>query len=133
MANVWSFITSVPPWVIVAAGWLASTVVTYWIGRKQSIDKIQLQKRHDLAEEMAVLLHQDYRDRVHLRQMYAANFSHLPTIPQATDAFDKFQTLYVPEKQLMGELPVGIGKLQQLNTSLNILHRQDHPLHRFVY
>jgi hypothetical protein len=113
MATFVNFLASIP-WLIVL-GWLGSNIITYLLGRQKGIDAIKLKKKQELAEQMAVLLHDDYQARLTLRRFYENNFKHL-TLHEAASAFDKHEVaMYMTQRQTMVDLLDGIGKLQQLN------------------
>jgi hypothetical protein len=49
---------------------LVSALFGYFLGRRAKIDEILLTKRHELAEQLYILLQEDFDDRLSLRKEY---------------------------------------------------------------
>jgi len=116
-AEVWHYMAllekslSTLGWVVAA---IVTSVIGYFIGRQQTVDKIQLETRHRLAGELVSLLRRDYHNRQFLRRAYADNFSHLKNVNEAVSAFEKYSTLYIPMRQAISQIPDDLSKLGDL-------------------
>jgi hypothetical protein len=123
-----NYLASVP-WLVIL-GWLGTNILAYLIGRQTRIDQIKLQTKQTLAEEMAVLLRDDYQKCVYLRQLYKNNFHRL-TLSEAAAAFDKHKSLYGTDWQMIVELHNSMGKLQSVNRhAWGVFFAESHKMHR---
>jgi len=94
---------------------LLSIFVGYLLGRRSKIDEIQLAKKHELAEQLSVLLQEDFDDRLNLRQEYHENFDHLKDLSEAMYYFDKHQNLYSGIRKRMERMPTRRDSLKVAN------------------
>lgn len=107
-------------WFGLGIGWMISTYVTYRIGRRAKHDDIQIEKRHNFSEQLSTLLQKDFHNRNSLADQYRSNFDHMENVSEAMYYFNKHEFLYQGMRDVMLELPVDIGKLQEINRSAAI-------------
>jgi len=92
----------------------------YLIGRKSKIDEVQIKKRYELAEQLAVLLQMDFENRLKLRKEYHVGFDHMRDFSQAMGAYDKHQNLYSNIRGRIKDVPTNHNKLKEINQKANI-------------
>lgn len=112
-------------WLGVGFGWLISTYITYFIGRKAKHDDIQIGKRYAFAEQLSAILQKDFHNRQLLADQYHSNFDHMTDLSEAMHYFHKHEALYQGMRDLMAEIPPAIGKLQETNRSAAIYLDED--------
>ena len=76
----------------------------YYFGRKSKIDDIRLPKVDAVAEELAVLLQEDWDNRESMFQIYRANFSHMNSRVEAARIFKERENLYAPMRDVLSRL-----------------------------
>jgi hypothetical protein len=69
-------------------------IASYFVGKKSKIDDVRINKMHNFAEELSVLMQEDYRDRKFAREQYDLSFAHVSGAQEAAGCFDQFDSLY---------------------------------------
>jgi hypothetical protein len=99
---------------------LVSAFFGYLLGRRSKIDEIQLAKRHELAEQLSMLLQGDFDDRLNLRKEYHENFDQMKDLSEAMYYFDKHPNLYSGIRERLGHIPVRRTSLKETNQKATI-------------
>jgi len=103
------------PILITATISIILAILGYIFGRKSKIDEIQIAKRHELAEQLSVLLQEDFDDRLSIRKGYHLNFDHLNDFSKAMYYFDKDEHDYLSIREYVNRIPSRITALKEIN------------------
>lgn len=97
-------LTEAFPQIVTGVFGLLAAVVGYFVGKQSKIDDVRIKKTHEFAEELSVLMQEDYRDRKFAREQYDRSFGHLDGPQEAAHYFGKHDNLHSSLREVMQRL-----------------------------
>jgi hypothetical protein len=80
---------------------IITAIIGYSLGRRSKVDDIRIKRAHELMEELAIVIQEDFHDRVYLRREYELNFGHLDSPAEAAHYFEQQDVMHDSMRKAM--------------------------------
>lgn len=100
--------------LITAISTFTVALTTHFLGNRSEIKKLRVAKAYELAEKMAQLLEKIEGRYAYLDEFWKKNLSHISSFPEAAAAFERNDSLYTSEREVMKLLAVDRKSLNEL-------------------
>ena len=107
-------IAELAKWLVGGLAWLGSNFLAYRLGKQSKVDEIRIRRVCELAEQIAVTLQSDHREREVLLNWFKANFEHARDLNEGLELFGKHDLLYRGERERILALRESVNKLVKL-------------------